>query len=194
MLRLDRRRFEWGFVTEAHGSPPSLDEDSTIQTLLKYKHKKLSRESIPPAPFDGGEFSSTQYSINALLHLTAEELETEIKSTRDEAKRQEISFSDDASINNLELDLPRGLQVAFSKIFQQSVEQVGRELVSAEIQDLFERTYFLKEKPRFQLLDYTVNADRSTASVHPTSSKRRDAIHLKRRFEGVLSIDGRSMA
>ena len=52
-------------------------------------------------------------------------------------------------LRNLELDLPRGLQVAFSKIVQRHADQVGRELLSNEISALFEQTYFLKENPRF---------------------------------------------
>jgi hypothetical protein len=263
VLRSDRRRFEWGFVTAAHGSPQSLDKDSIIQTLLEYKHKKLNQESIPPGPFDGEEFSSTQNAINALRSLPAEELETEIKSTRDEAKGQEVSLSDAASMNdmlieaagdwcngkeamslllnrlgagdhiteevvkaaagngqngaavmtllldrrgdevmiteeivkaaarnvesgaavmtlflgrqaalvirrNLELDLPRGLQVAFSKIAQRSVDQVGRELVSAEIQDLFEQTYLLPQrKPKIPISQLR-HQHRSFYSVSPS--------------------------
>src|ERR1700712_3044682 len=56
---------------------------------------------------------------------------------------------------NLELDLPRGLQVAFSKVVQKRADHFGRELLSSEISDLFETTYFLKGNPRFKLVDYT---------------------------------------
>jgi 2-isopropylmalate synthase len=93
-------------------------------------------------------------------------------------------------LRNLELDLPRGLQVAFSKIVQRRADQVGRELLSTEIQDLFEQTYFLKENPRFKLVDYTISNDRSASPAPPASGKRQDTTHMKRRFEGVISVDG----
>jgi 2-isopropylmalate synthase len=93
-------------------------------------------------------------------------------------------------LRNLELDLPRGLQVAFSRVVQKRADQVGRELLSAEIQDLFEQTYFLKENPKFQLVDYTISTDRSTSPAPPAPGKTQDTTHLKRRFEGVISVDG----
>lgn len=93
-------------------------------------------------------------------------------------------------LRNLELDLPRGLQVAFSKIVQRRADQVGRELLSTEIQDLFEQTYFLRENPRFKLVDYTITTDRSASPAPPVPGKTQDTTHLRRRFEGVISIDG----
>jgi 2-isopropylmalate synthase len=93
-------------------------------------------------------------------------------------------------LRNLELDLPRGLQVAFSKLVQKRADQVGRELLSTEIQDLFEQTYFLKENPRFTLVDYTISTDRSQSPAPPAPGKTQDTKNLKRRFEGVISIDG----
>jgi 2-isopropylmalate synthase len=50
-------------------------------------------------------------------------------------------------LRNLELDLPRGLQVAFSRIVQTEAEFKGRELKSTELVDLFEKEYFLSETP-----------------------------------------------
>lgn len=94
-------------------------------------------------------------------------------------------------LRNLELDLPRGLQVAFSKVVQKRADEVGRELLSTEIQDLFEQTYFLKENPRFKLVDYTISTDRSKSHAPPTDGKAQDTSQLKRRFEGVISVDGR---
>jgi 2-isopropylmalate synthase len=93
-------------------------------------------------------------------------------------------------LRNLELDLPRGLQVAFSRVVQKRADQVGRELLSAEIQDLFEQTYFLKENPRFKLVDYTISTDRSMSPAPPAPGKTQDTTHLKRRFKGVISVDG----
>jgi len=76
-------------------------------------------------------------------------------------------------LRNLKLDIPRGLQVAFSKVVQKRADQVGRELLSSEIQDLFEQTYFLKENPRFKLVDYTISTDRSASPAPPTPGKHK---------------------
>ena len=91
-------------------------------------------------------------------------------------------------LRNLELDLPRGLQVAFSKIVQHRADMVGRELLSNEIQDLFEQTYFLKKNHQFTLLDYNISPVRSTTPSEP--GKTQDTKDMKRKFEGVLLIDG----
>jgi 2-isopropylmalate synthase len=93
-------------------------------------------------------------------------------------------------LRNLELDLPRGLQIAFSKVVQKRADQVGRELLSSEITELFEATYYLKENPRFTLVDYTISNDRSTPPAPPAPGKHQDTKNLKRRFDGVISIDG----
>jgi 2-isopropylmalate synthase len=93
-------------------------------------------------------------------------------------------------LRNLELDLPRGLQVAFSKIVQKHADRVGRELLSNEIQDLFEKTYFLKDNPRFTLVDYSIRTDRSVSPAPTAPGKTQDTKNLKRIFEGVISIDG----
>lgn len=93
-------------------------------------------------------------------------------------------------LRNLELDLPRGLQVAFSRIVQKHADAVGRELLSAEIQDLFEKTYFLKDNPRFTLVDYSISTDRSVSPAPPTPGKTQDTKNMKRIFEGVINIDG----
>jgi 2-isopropylmalate synthase len=66
---------------------------------------------------------------------------------------------------------------------------VGRELLSSEISDLFETTYFLKGNSRFVLVDYTISADRSASPAPLAPGKHQDTRNLKRRFEGVISID-----
>lgn len=43
-------------------------------------------------------------------------------------------------LRNLELDLPRGLQVAFSKVVQQRAEVKGQELTNEELCDLFNKS------------------------------------------------------
>ncbi|KAF2419573.1 2-isopropylmalate synthase [Tothia fuscella] len=92
-------------------------------------------------------------------------------------------------LRNLSLDLPRGLQVAFSKIVQQHADQLSRELKPTEIIALFKDAY-LPAKPRFELIDYDIAADRSASPARhglgPTPSSK----NLKRMFKGVLAVDG----
>ena len=91
---------------------------------------------------------------------------------------------------SLELDLPRGLQVAFSKIVQKEADSVGRELRPKEIQKLFEDAYHLnKENPHFFLLDYTITPDRSQSPA-PRGGASQVTRDLRRRFDGVISVDG----
>lgn len=93
---------------------------------------------------------------------------------------------------SLDLDLPRGLQIAFSKIVQKKADIVGQELLPREIQALFEETYHLKTTPRFVLLDYNITQDRS-ASPMPTEMGQgpvQTMQNLSRKFEGIIAIDG----
>lgn len=61
-------------------------------------------------------------------------------------------------LRSLELDLPRGLQVAFSKVVQKEAEVVGQELTSQQLVDLFEKEYGLFEEAqgKYQLDDFEV--------------------------------------
>ncbi|KAI1658702.1 2-isopropylmalate synthase [Daldinia decipiens] len=93
-------------------------------------------------------------------------------------------------LRKLQLDLPRGLQIAFSKVVQRRADQLGRELLSAEITDLFEQTYFLQEHPRFSIIDYSISFDRSSP-VPPAPGATQETKNLARVFEGVVAIDGR---
>jgi 2-isopropylmalate synthase len=52
------------------------------------------------------------------------------------------------------LDLPRGLQIEFSKIVQEVADRTGKELSSADIWALFEATYLRDD--RIALLDYSI--------------------------------------
>lgn len=93
-------------------------------------------------------------------------------------------------LRNLELDLPRGLQVAFSKIVQAEADQKGRELLPVEIVGLFEDAYHLKRNPRFDLIDYTITTERSTSPAPPSQGKTATTRNQRRMFEGVIEIDG----
>jgi 2-isopropylmalate synthase len=90
----------------------------------------------------------------------------------------------------LELDLPRGLQVAFSKIVQRKTDMLGRELLPTEITELFEESYHLKRNPRFSLVDYDLTVDRSKSPAPPEPGKTQSSHNLKRKFKGVIEIDG----
>ncbi|KAI1965335.1 2-isopropylmalate synthase (Alpha-isopropylmalate synthase) (Alpha-IPM synthetase) [Ophidiomyces ophidiicola] len=89
----------------------------------------------------------------------------------------------------LELDLPRGLQVVFSKIVQKEADRLGRELKPSEVVSLFEEAYHLKKNPRFSLIDYNITADRSQTPAPPEPGKALSTEKLQRRFTGIIEID-----
>ncbi|THZ08030.1 2-isopropylmalate synthase [Aureobasidium pullulans] len=91
----------------------------------------------------------------------------------------------------LELDMPRGLQVAFSKIVQKETDALGRELQPTEIKNLFVNAYHLENNPRFHLIDYDITTDRSISPAAPTDGKTASNKNLKRRFDGVIEVDGK---
>lgn len=93
----------------------------------------------------------------------------------------------------LELDLPRGLQVAFSNVVQRRAEELGRELLATEITQLFEATYFLNKNPHFSLVDYNITTDRSRSPVPSELGKTQDTKDLVRIFEGVVLVDGKEV-
>ena len=91
----------------------------------------------------------------------------------------------------LELDLPRGLQIAFSKIVQKETDMYGRELQATEIKDLFVEAYHLEKNPRFHLVDYELTVDRSASPAPPQEPGRTaSSRNLRRKFKGVIDIDG----
>lgn len=94
----------------------------------------------------------------------------------------------------LELHLPRGLQVDFSKIVQRETDALGRELLANEIKDLFVDAYHLNRNPRFSLVDYDITTDRSSSPAPPVAKegekKSTSNRNLRRRFKGIIEIDG----
>ncbi|RYP58022.1 hypothetical protein DL769_009154 [Monosporascus sp. CRB-8-3] len=93
--------------------------------------------------------------------------------------------------SKLQLDLPRGLQVAFSNVVQRRAEELGRELLAKEITQLFETTYFLRENPHFSLVDYSITPDRSHSPIPVAPGKTQDTKDLIRIFEGVILVEGK---
>ena len=78
------------------------------------------------------------------------------------------------------LDLPRGLQIEFSKVVQEVADRTGKELSSADIWSLFRDTYL---RGGMRLVDYTVLPE-------PRAGERRIAATValdgtERRIEGV---------
>jgi len=97
-------------------------------------------------------------------------------------------------LRSLELDLPRGLQVAFSKIVQRHSELVNRELKPKEIVQLFEDAYYLNKNPRFTLVDYDITVDRAASrgradGAAPPNGRAAEE-QPKRHFQGIIALDG----
>lgn len=65
-------------------------------------------------------------------------------------------------LRNLELDLPKGLQIAFSKLVQKEAEIKGQELTNNELCDLFKTSYFIDYEEGdtydhyYKLIDYSI--------------------------------------
>ncbi|KAM9910700.1 hypothetical protein OXX69_004234 [Metschnikowia pulcherrima] len=66
-------------------------------------------------------------------------------------------------LKNLELDLPKGLQVDFSKSVQRQAETKGQELSNSELCDLFKKQYFIAHETNddassfyYNLVDYSL--------------------------------------
>lgn len=89
----------------------------------------------------------------------------------------------------LELDLPRGMQVAFSKVVQAETERANRELKPTEIKHLFEKEYYLtpESQPRITLVDYEFSTDRSASPV----GLGKQSANARRTFVGIVQMDGR---
>lgn len=96
-------------------------------------------------------------------------------------------------LQNLDLDLPRNLQIEFGKLVQIRADEVGRELLTREIQDLFETTYYLRDNSRLKLVDYTINADRPALLLSSDEGKTQDTTNLQRIFQGILLIDNQEL-
>jgi 2-isopropylmalate synthase len=79
------------------------------------------------------------------------------------------------------LDLPRSLQVAFSKIAQARMDRDGKELSSADVWDLFQRSYLLTDAPM------TLAAQQ----MIPTGRDERELTAVLKRADGsTLTVEG----
>jgi len=79
------------------------------------------------------------------------------------------------------LDLPRALQVEFSKIAQEKMDDEGKELSSEDIWSLFQRTYYLTDAALTLVKQ----------QLSPTGPDNRELIAKLRKADGsVLTIEG----
>jgi 2-isopropylmalate synthase len=80
------------------------------------------------------------------------------------------------------LDLPRGLQIEFSKRVQEVTDRTGKEMTSADIWSLFEETYLRRDG--VVLVDYSILPEpRAPERRRITATINRDGV--ERRIEGV---------
>lgn len=91
-------------------------------------------------------------------------------------------------LRNLELDLPRGLQLEFSRAVQKVTEDVSRELRQEEVLDLFKNAYHISNTPRISLIDYDITTDRSRSQS--TEAAGSSSSRIIKRFHGTINIDG----
>ena len=79
------------------------------------------------------------------------------------------------------LDLPRSLQVEFSKIAQERMDAEGKELTSPELWALFRKAYLLDDAPMTLIKQQTV----------PTSPDNRELVATLRKADGsTFTIEG----
>jgi 2-isopropylmalate synthase len=79
------------------------------------------------------------------------------------------------------LDLPRSLQVEFSKIAQAKMDQDGKELLSADVWGLFAKSYLLTDAPMTLVKQQML----------PTSQESRELVAVLRKADGsTLTIEG----
>jgi 2-isopropylmalate synthase len=79
------------------------------------------------------------------------------------------------------LDLPRALQVEFSRIAQAKMDEEGKELTSEDIWALFQKTYYLADAPMTLVKQ----------QLTPTGPENRELIAKLRKADGtMLTLDG----
>ncbi|KAI3403141.2 LEU42 [Candida oxycetoniae] len=111
-------------------------------------------------------------------------------------------------LRNLELDLPRGLQIAFSKIVQERAEIKGQELTNQELCSLFKQEYFIdyeeedgnnnnNETPDqyFKLLDYSLSTpNKGTKEIDAELEINGQSVKIKGQGNGQLSAFNDALA
>jgi 2-isopropylmalate synthase len=96
-------------------------------------------------------------------------------------------------LKNLELDLPRGLQVAFSKVVQERAEVKGQELTNGELIDLFKQEYFINNgdgavDQYYKLVDYSISTpEKGLKQIEAELEVNGESVKIVGRGNGQLS-------
>ncbi|KAL6449899.1 LOW QUALITY PROTEIN: LEU4 2-isopropylmalate synthase [Candida maltosa Xu316] len=96
-------------------------------------------------------------------------------------------------LRNLELDLPRGLQIAFSKVVQSRAEVKGQELTNDELCELFKQEYFIdyddNAPPQYyKLIDYTISSPtKGIKKIDAEVEVNGKSVHIQGEGNGQLS-------
>ncbi|KAK6205141.1 alpha-isopropylmalate synthase [Scheffersomyces amazonensis] len=98
-------------------------------------------------------------------------------------------------LRNLELDLPRGLQVAYSKVVQERAEVKGQELTNEELCDLFIKEYFIDyqgddkvEGQTYKLIDYSISTpSKGTKQINAEIQIKDEIVKIEGKGNGQLS-------
>lgn len=128
-------------------------QDAIKKGFAVHEARKLERWQIPYLPLDPADIGRTYEAI--------------IRVNLQSGKGGLLWVI----LKNLELDLPRGLQVAFSKLVQAQAELTGRELRNEELIALFKHEYFVRqaddeeETGEFQLVDFSITGERGARSI-----------------------------
>ncbi|WP_375056621.1 2-isopropylmalate synthase [Zobellella sp. DQSA1] len=85
------------------------------------------------------------------------------------------------------LQLPRNMQIHFSRQLQMVADESGRELTVAEIWALFRQQYGLAEPTMLTLQEYASKHDGQGQRIHARVSYQGEEVHLSGRGNGLLS-------
>ncbi|RDB20299.1 2-isopropylmalate synthase [Hypsizygus marmoreus] len=95
---------------------------------------------------------------------------------------------------NMQLDIPRRMQVSFYKVVQDESERTGKEMTVASITSAFKQTYFLDSKPLGRLFLHSYRLFPLSPSTRepssPMSDYSDDEPQSLIRFEGEMTVDG----
>ncbi|CAX44163.1 2-isopropylmalate synthase, putative [Candida dubliniensis CD36] len=103
-------------------------------------------------------------------------------------------------LRNLELDLPRGLQIAFSKVVQARAEVKGQELTNEELCELFKQEYFIDyddDAPEqyFKLVDYSISTpSKGIKEIQADIEVNGKVVSIKGEGNGQLSAFNNAIA
>lgn len=93
-------------------------------------------------------------------------------------------------LKNLQLDLPRGLQIDFSKVVQHTADKYGKELTNTELINLFKKEYFIDDSSKnyYNLLDYSISTpEKGLKQIDADLEINGEAIKISGKGNGQLS-------